>query len=191
MIGNDIVDLKFAKLNSRWEEQRFLDKLFNREEQEFILKEDLRFQNIWRLWSMKESAYKAVSRNKGIRKFNPKAFECKLNCETYGVVKFQNETLQTETIVFQDYIYTTAFTDLNVISSSVFNLTEMDPEGQHLEMKAICLNEFSKLRLVPSNTVSIEKTTIGAPLVYIQNTLQKEIISITHHGAFGGLAIAI
>lgn len=191
MIGNDIVDLKFAKPNSRWEEQRFLDKLFSSEEQEFILKDDLRFQNIWRLWSMKESAYKAVSRNQSIRMFNPKAFECKVNCQTYGVVKFQNQRLQTEMIVFQDYIYTTAYANVKIITSTVFNLNDVDSEGQHLEMKTFCMDNLSKLKSTPIHTISIENTKIGVPQVYIQNILQREFISITHHGGFGGLAIAI
>lgn len=191
MIGNDIVDLKSAKPNSRWEEQRFLDKLFRNEEQSIILKDNFRFQNIWRLWSMKESAYKAVSRNESTRKFNPKAFECKVKCQTYGTVSFQNQILQTETIIFQDYIYTTAVVDAIIISSSVFNLTDMDSEGQHSEMKRICRDTFSKLKSIPFHAVSIENNTIGAPQVFVENTLQKESISITHHGAFGGLAIAI
>lgn len=191
MIGNDIVDLKFAKPNSRWEEQRFLDKLFNSEEQAFILKDDIRFQNIWRLWSMKESAYKAVSINQRTRKFNPKAFECKVNCKIYGLVSFQNHVLQTSTIVYQDYIYTTAFADAKVISSTVFNLTDLDSKAQHLEMKRICMDKLSTLKSISINTVSIENTHIGAPQVYIENTLQKECVSMTHHGRFGGLAIAI
>lgn len=191
MIGNDIVDLKFAKCNSRWKEQRFSDKLFKSIELEFILKNEFRFLNIWRLWTMKESAYKIVSRTQNINKFNPKAFECDVVGDSFGLVTFRNQVFKTNTIIYNNYIYSTANTDANVISSMVFNLTEMESRAQSLEMKTICIDTFSKLKSIPTEGIIIKKNKLGVPQIFVDNRVQQEYISITHHGAFGGMAIAM
>ncbi|MFT4791790.1 MAG: phosphopantetheinyl transferase (holo-ACP synthase), partial [Arcticibacterium sp.] len=58
MIGNDVVDLKVAALESNWMRLGFLDKVFSEEEQEVILNSENKSQMVWLFWSMKEAAYK-------------------------------------------------------------------------------------------------------------------------------------
>ena len=56
MIGNDIIDLSVAKLESNWQRRGFLEKQFTEEEQQLILTASNPFVLVWKFWSMKEAA---------------------------------------------------------------------------------------------------------------------------------------
>lgn len=190
MIGNDIVDLEFANYNSRWQEQRFLDKLFSTEEQDFILSDGKRFENIWRLWSMKESVYKIICRADGIIRFNPKDFKCVTRNRIHGHVAFDDTLVSTVTQTNKDFIQTTAFLESNWISE-VFQLGHADTEMQRHQTYQHAITAYAQLKMVPQNTVEIIKNEIGIPKFYIKGRLLKEQLSLTHHGHFGAWAIAV
>ncbi len=190
MIGNDIVDLECAKHNSRWREQRFLDKLFSAIEQDFILSDGNRFQNIWRLWSMKESAYKIISRGDGIIRFNPKDFTCLIMNTTQAHVRFENTTVPTLTETHPDFIQTTAFLKPDWISE-VVQLVHSDFKSQHKQSYQHAIKAYAILKNVSQNMVEIIKNRLGVPQFYINGSLQPEHLSLTHHGHFGAFAIAV
>ena len=89
MIGNDIIDLSLAKTESNWQRKGFLKKLFSNDEQQLILEASNSFEMVWRLWSMKEAAYKIYTQQHIVRFFAPKKFECKLRSAKEGVVCFK------------------------------------------------------------------------------------------------------
>ena len=72
MIGNDIIDLSLAKIESNWQRKGFLEKQFTANEQQLILAATNSFDLVWRFWSMKEAAYKVYSQQNEIRFFAPK-----------------------------------------------------------------------------------------------------------------------
>ena len=72
MIGNDLVDLKVASVESNWKRPRFLDKVFTIEERQLIMNSKNQHQIVWLLWSMKEAAYKINVQQFGKRFYNPK-----------------------------------------------------------------------------------------------------------------------
>lgn len=190
MIGNDIVDLDVASHNSRWKEQRFLDKLFSAEEQDFILSEGMRFQNIWRLWSMKESAYKIISRRDGRIHFNPKDFKCSIKDSTEGHVVFEGISFFTLTEMQPKFIQTVAFLNTKWISE-VFQLLHSDVKPQHQETYQSAIRAYADLKCVPQAHIEITKNKLGIPLLYINGTLQEEQLSISHHGSFGTFAMSV
>ncbi|MBC8984434.1 4-phosphopantetheinyl transferase family protein [Pedobacter sp. N36a] len=112
MIGNDIVDLRQARLESNWRRKGYLEKLFCPREQFWILEASDQTQMVWLLWSMKESAYKIHSRRKNWRAFAP----LKLICQTLeikgalvtGSVQCENITFFTQSILSQHFIHTVA-----------------------------------------------------------------------------------
>ncbi len=190
MIGNDIVDLEFAGINSRWREQRFLDKLFSKEEQDFILSDENRFENIWKLWSMKESAYKIISRADGIVRFNPKDFNCVVKNDTLGHVVFENKSIPTVTQTNQKFIQTTTCLESHWISE-VFQLLNTDSKMQHKQSYKHAAKAYAQLKNVSIEIIEIFKNEIGVPQFYIQGNLQEEQLSLTHHGYFGAFVIAV
>ena len=72
MIGNDIVDLHYAKHQSNWQRRGFLDKLFTESEQVFIRNANDSEKVVWLFWSMKESAYKIIARQEKCSFYAPK-----------------------------------------------------------------------------------------------------------------------
>lgn len=58
---------------------RFLDKLFSKSEQQYILLAARPEEMVWLLWSMKEAAYKIYNKVTGIRSFAPLKLRCKIN----------------------------------------------------------------------------------------------------------------
>ena len=78
MTGNDIVDMATAATESNWKRKGFLEKIFTQKEQEYIHKAASPTQMVWKLWSMKESAYKIYTRQFGGRFFAPLKLSCTL-----------------------------------------------------------------------------------------------------------------
>lgn len=187
MIGNDIIDLNVAGLNSRWQEQRFLDKLFTHKEQEFILKDELRFQKIWRLWSMKESAYKISVRETESSSFNPKSFHCKITSDSSGMVLFGNHAIKTTTKYNTDMIYTTAKVKDTLQITDYFKL---DNPSQPYQLKSKAIHAYSQLKSILESFISIEKDQMGVPHFFIDQTLQADALTLTHHGQYAGFAIS-
>ncbi len=58
MIGNDVVDLALAKVESNWQRKGYLDKLFTTKEQNLIFCSENPTIMVWILWSRKEAVYK-------------------------------------------------------------------------------------------------------------------------------------
>lgn len=188
MIGNDIIDLNFAHVNSRWQEQRFLDKLFSQDEQAFILNNELRFQNTWRLWSMKESAYKIHSRTFTPSIFNPKSYRCRVSCGTTGIVSFDNFRVNTTTIFNSNIIYTTASFQEPCLTE-YFEFEQLSQADNSKELRKKAIQAFGQIKSVPETDISIFKDDFGVPQFYIKEKTQRQLLTLTHHGNYGGFAI--
>ncbi|MHA7057438.1 4'-phosphopantetheinyl transferase superfamily protein [Aquimarina sp. M1] len=77
MIGNDIIDLKLAAVQSNWQRKGWLNKVFTASEQQRIWYAKNPGQMVWKLWSMKEATYKAHQRCFSLSpKYNPWDFVC-------------------------------------------------------------------------------------------------------------------
>ncbi|MEO7523254.1 MAG: 4'-phosphopantetheinyl transferase superfamily protein [Ferruginibacter sp.] len=108
MIGNDLVDLHCASIESNWERKGFLDKLFTASEKDKIYSSADPFLQVWKYWTMKEAAYKIYSRMTGIRNFAPSKLCCAIGEHTYGTVLTDGLRFHTRTDVNVNYIHTTA-----------------------------------------------------------------------------------
>ncbi len=116
MIGNDVVDLQLAKIESNWQRKGFLDKIFTKNEQIFIQTSRNQETTVWNLWSRKEAAYKIWNRKTGIRKYNPIQFECQDLDLKVGKVFFKTEIFYVKTTINVDYIHTIAVSNINVFN---------------------------------------------------------------------------
>ena len=177
MIGNDIIDLSLAKTQSNWQRKGFLEKLFSNDEQQLILEASNSFEMVWRLWSMKEAAYKIYTQHHEIRFFAPKKFECKLRSAKEGVVCFKGQKFYTSSLINQHYIFTKASLEKEISSYS-----EMVPPHEIDNMIKKKLKELTALSV---SRIEQKKSKNGAPSYYYKTTLLTSSCSITHHGRFG------
>jgi phosphopantetheinyl transferase (holo-ACP synthase) len=155
MIGNDIVDLALAKKESNWQRNRFLDKIFTKNEQQLILNDTNPEIMVWNLWSRKEAAYKIYNRETGIRGYFPLELKCFYENETLGTVTINEKIYFTQSKIENDSIYTIAVAEKKY---------------------------FDKIESI---TLAIEIFKInGIPFLIDSVSKIKKPVSITHHGRF-------
>lgn len=116
MIGNDVVDLQLAAMESDPKRKGFLDKLFTSAEQAAIANSPDPETTVWVLWSMKEAAYKIFNRQTGTRAFMPLRLETKILHDGDGEVRCGVTVYYTQTTLDNGIIYTVAVNDPNNFS---------------------------------------------------------------------------
>jgi phosphopantetheinyl transferase (holo-ACP synthase) len=154
MIGNDIVDLAFARQESSWKRKGFFNKIFTSKEQELITSCGYQEIMIWNLWSRKEAAYKIYNRQTRNRTYNPAQFECFDTALEIGSVFFENHVFYTRTTITSDYIYTEA-----VLNTGVFKKIQAISRPQNIQKEE------------------------GIPFYFDESNIKKPL-SITNHGRF-------
>jgi phosphopantetheinyl transferase (holo-ACP synthase) len=177
LIGNDVIDLSLAKTQSNWQRKGFLKKLFSNDEQQLILETLNSFEMVWRLWSMKEAAYKIFTQQHSVRFFAPKKFECKLMLGLKGVVCYKNQKFYTTSIVNQQYIFTKAG-----LTKEKNSYSEM---GSPDQIDTMIKDKLNLLTGVKISGIKQKKSKNGAPSYYNKSTLLTSSCSISHHGKYG------
>jgi phosphopantetheinyl transferase (holo-ACP synthase) len=119
MIGNDVVDLELARKESNWQRKGFLDKIFTKNEQQFILNSDNPSEMVWNLWSRKEATYKIIIQKGGIKGYYPIKIECLNTDNQNGIVVFDEHYFCTKTISSKEFIHS-----ISVTNSTFFNLVK-------------------------------------------------------------------
>lgn len=114
MIGNDIIDLELAAVQSNWKRKGFVEKIFTVFERLLIAEAPNSGRMVWILWSRKEAAYKIFNRQTQLRLYNPLDFECsalEYSAGFYvGTVNCRNNLYFTKTTVSTDFVHTVATT---------------------------------------------------------------------------------
>lgn len=182
MIGNDIVDLKVAATESNWRRKGFLEKLFSKEECEFLF--DSRDPDIfvWLLWAMKESSYKAHQRKfKLPRKFNPKDFCCKISDTSSslvpGEVSIGDQIYFTNSSIKKQHIYCYARSGKNLMINQKIFINSID-------IKEELVSNFSRLYNLPKENIFIKKNNRSIPSIFYEKREINCNLSLTHHGNF-------
>ena len=189
MIGNDIVDIAEAKQKSNWERPRFLDKLFTLNEQQLIQNSDHSFLMVWRLWSMKEAAYKLYTQLKPGRFYNPKQFKCDIN-GLEGTVSYKSFRCYVKTNITLHYIISEARLIATDMISQSIKLNYSATKYQSDTVKDLLLSKIAAQYEISKNDLKLEKSEFGVPFVS-QNLKKLNIrISISHHGNYGAYAIS-
>lgn len=155
MIGNDIVDLDLARKESNWKRNRFLDKIFTKNEQLLITANENPEIIVWNLWSRKEAAYKIYNRETGIRGFFPLQLECFYENATFGTVSIKGEMYYTQSKIENDCIYTIAVVEKEY---------------------------FKKIKSINPVVEILKKN--GIPFIIDSNSKIEKPVSISHHGRF-------
>lgn len=191
MVGNDIVDLKHAALESNWQRKGFLNKVFNIKEIDYIENSEQPFLLVWKLWSMKESAYKINVQQYKRRFFNPKKLECTLLNDSQGSVKMGNDYYNTFSVQNEAFIHTVAvLKNIDHSQSDSFKIHGAGYINQrqscHLGLKKAISNRLQ----VKSDTITIKKSIFGIPKLYFNGSLLEIGCSMTHHGDYGAYAIS-
>lgn len=190
MVGNDIIDLKETKRTTNWERPGFLKKVFTPEEQALIHASVDPFSMVWKLWSMKESAYKVFIQAGGKRFYNPTRIECSLIDSSVGKVVIDDFRVNTTTQFNDHYIFSSARVDDEKIDTAFFELKESNSNYQSEFMHQQVISDFAKKNALQIDQLTIQKDTNGVPFLQDKNGRVNTSLSITHHGNYGAYTLS-
>lgn len=178
MIGNDIVDISELSKSKHWNTQRYLDKIFTPSEQQLIANSNNKLRMISRLWSMKESAYKIISKRDEIKFHNPKLLICDISYENLGSVRFNNEKIFTSTLEHQNYTLSSAYFE-EILSSKLITKTEeyTTDSSPHASL----INAIQQHVEAP---IRIKKNDNNIPYISDDQNFIYDRFSISHHGGY-------
>ena len=183
MIGNDIIDLKLAKKESNYWRVGFLEKQFSLNEQALIQSTSNPFLLVWRLWSMKEAAYKVYTQQNEKRFFAPKKFYCQISSDLNGFVYYKKKVFFTSTNLNHKYIFTFASQNKNTKAFSEI----VDPHflDETIKNKLEDETDFSSKYIIK------KKSKNGVPQYYHKNNILTKSCSISHHGNYGVFSLLL
>jgi len=178
MIGNDIVDLRLARLQSNWKRERWFQKVFTASEIEKIQASEEQNLQVWKFWSMKEATYKAHQRRfRLVPKFNPKQFQC-----FSGKVIINHFAYQISTISEGNFTYSVAQDSSRAYISKL--LINKNVKQELLECIASRIGSSLE-------SIQLFKNSLGIPLITIDNEVKDISFSLTHHGNFSAFTIEL
>ena len=192
MTGNDIVDIIAAAVESNWKRKGFLQKIFTQKEQEYIHSAVAPAHMVWKLWSMKESAYKIYTRQYGGRFFAPQKLSCTILSETAGQVVINNISYQTIISTARNYIYSIVRQDTfgkNDFYNCCFDLPQEDCVSQQKFIHEKLITHYADMKNGDKNDFEIIKDTNNIPFLYCKKEKMKIPVSITHHGNYAAFTI--
>ena len=186
MIGNDIVDLSYAR-TSRCGEPRFIDKVLNANEQFLLAKSSDPFRSLWQLWAMKEAAYKAYLQSEPNRFFNPKSIECS-GLGTDEMVICKSLSIGVRTVSESAYVFAQTNLELNKTVTQIIEASVTTRTQSQVIRKAL-LKEISKMYDLPEKSLKIVKNKSEVPKIYSGTKELPVQVSLTHHGRYAAYSI--
>jgi len=157
MIGNDIVDLEHAAVESNWQRPGFLNKIFTADEQIIILNSPDPAGMVWQLWSCKEAVYKIIHRQTRIRTYAPLKFNCSISS---GTVLYNGQLYPFKSYHTGNCIHTIAV------------------EKEEL---------FSRVEVHSGDTTIKQQWNISKDEEGIPFLKEGMMVSVSHHGSYAGI----
>lgn len=189
MIGNDIIDLKAAAVQSNWKRPGYLDKLFSKHEQSLILNSKDQETTVWLLWAMKESSYKAHQRRFQLpRLFNPKDYKCEITAQSSGSasgsVKIQENCYDISASIDTCRLHCIASAiPKKKILEKIFSVPT--------DVKKELISTLSVLKTLSREKISLIKGENTVPHLTYQNKPLNSIFSLSSHGNFSAFILML
>lgn len=189
MIGNDVVDLREAGMQSNRRRKGFLEKVFRSSELEFIASSDNPDRIVWLLWSMKEAAYKANQRLFDLsRKLNWKDQECEIDELSKSVASGKVRINEYE------YFTCSSLSERSVFTSAVRYRDTRVTNGFFEEQgsaKKQLYREISRRFSLDPEDLSLEKNRNGIPFIAHAGRRFYSAFSLTGHGKFSAYSLPL
>jgi phosphopantetheinyl transferase (holo-ACP synthase) len=190
VIGNDVVDLELAAIESNWRRKGFLQKIFSPAEQELITTSKNPDKMVWLLWSMKEAAYKAHQRSFNLHpRLNWRAQECRLVKITSGTasgkVEVEGNTYYTTSEITSAYIYTSAEKTLDSgVKNGIFKASSSEAKE---ELKRITSAYFK----VDMGELQLKKNVHRMPFLEGRDGFFFDQFSLSGHGEYSAYSLSL
>lgn len=190
MIGNDIIDLAYTQENTNWQRRGFLDKIFSESEQEIIHQSSDPFTSIWRLWSMKEAAYKCYLQKGGLPFNSPSRIAISLKNNLKGDAQIEEFSVAIISEFTKRHIHSyTHSSKQHWQINEVFELSQSDANTQSAETHKKLINRIAIDWQKEESSLTFKKDRLGKPFVYFREQKLDIHFSMSHHGNFGAFSL--
>lgn len=195
LIGNDIVDLKDVDAYPPSENERFLNRVFRPEEQEYIKSSDNPKKTLWMFWALKESAYKAWKRNYPRIIFSPISMRIdfvkqKVIHHNYGRLSYKIDDGNDDWIAV--YVFkprTEKSSKLLHWIGEVSKLTKDQQFSSSIAARTLVSQKLAELLSLSPENLEVSKEL--PPVVRELHTGFERPVSLSHHGRFVSAFMAI
>jgi phosphopantetheine--protein transferase-like protein len=188
MIGNDIVCLSTANQSKHVGSKRFLNKVFTDEEQELIANSFNEKTSIWKLWAVKESAYKLFVQKGFQTEFAPQKINCKKVNENF-VVSLGNCSIRVDCTANTQFVYAQTISTKSKVESVCLELDGATYRMQSEQVELALKQRASEIYQLDIRNIQLKKSKSNIPILTYKNTHLPLSISLTHHGNFGAFAM--
>lgn len=189
MIGNDIVDLKEAAIQSDPFRSGFMKKVFSSREQAIIMASPDPLGQLWLLWAMKEATYKAHQRRFNLpTKLNLLPFQCTVLREdkssVSGEVKISAFKYTIESTLNADYIHCTAkgLPKQKIMFMILRNSAEIKNE---------LLSKYAEIGNYRAEELRLKKNVNNIPQIFHKNLFLNLPFSLAHHGKYTAFCLPL
>ena len=184
MLGNDIVDLNHLPDKVRSFSEPYLNKICSVREIEKVIGSDNPELMLWRIWTMKESAYKIAMKLGAKRAFNPKSFETFPFDATAGLVSTDYGTMLSESVFDENFIHTVSFLPK---SKGFKSGQKICADHQSEAVRKAIIEDFKMQNPIQDNAEIIMKSDIP----FLSTETGFVDISLSHHGSYIAWAFEI
>jgi phosphopantetheinyl transferase (holo-ACP synthase) len=212
-LGNDLIALKTTDA-ARTKSPRFYTKILAGTEQQLYQNQfaALPLEHfVWLLWSIKESAYKALQRHQPHLVFTPVKVEIVAltapsippveyfpeKTTTLGfndemcfqsTICFNTQTLYGRSVIYGDELIHTVVSTADQFDKTHWGfkrITTTDPASQSAAVRELLLEQLKVL--FPDADLKIEKSAFGYPVVTVNGV--EIAVSLSHHEGFVGYGL--
>ncbi len=192
MTGNDIVDMAVAAAESSWKRKGFLEKIFTLSEQQYIREASSPEEMVWRLWSMKESAYKIYTRQYGGRFFAPQKINCTVLSISAGIADINKLIYHTTTSTDGKYMYSIARPGepgSDLLMNCCFRIRGICFAKQQQFIYKRMISQYAIASGKEKSEIELIKDRNDIPFLYCRQDQRSIPVSITHHGNYAAFTI--
>jgi phosphopantetheinyl transferase (holo-ACP synthase) len=189
MIGIDVVDLTSFSV---YEDARFfrvLQKTCTQIENQFILGSKFPQLEYWRLWTMKESTYKIISKSKQIDQFSPKKLETEVLNDSEGWVHSPWGSFYLISFKNSNYCLSISSSNKDCIFDFKIEICDQMSNPSLFTRNSLLTRVREKFSL-EDDQISFEIRYQGSiPQLYQGIKREKADLSISHHGKYTAWAL--
>lgn len=197
LIGNDIIDLACLREHCRAAHPRFWRKILDEVEYRWLCEQAAPERDIWKLWAMKESAYKCYFQRTRHRFYAPKKFACRWICSDAEVGR---ALVHTPAGMFYASVWQSSNTIQALCASSPGELEEIVCQEYGLSGRnAADLSHQLRIRALSWVAKQLERPewelrwedSAGFPRLFCRAGPVGAAVSLSHHGKWGGVALSV
>ncbi len=189
VLGNDIVDLSCALALDKASDPRYLQKICLPSEWRQIHASSSPNLTLWRIWTIKEAVYKAITQVQHFRAFIPKKIEVTLLDELWAESQTNWGNYIAQTSSTKDYLHSLAATQkATLLEATTRVVDQLNPAQAGELLRQRLLEDYATQQQLDVLHLKVQKL-LELPWIYQNEQRLPCRLSLSHHGTFGAYAI--